>query len=344
MEVGFHAISTRVTPRTDGVVVVSGMKRFGLTVVLLTALGGCSQSPIVPGLNRSEPDGTLVLAPIGRLGLGPGKPGAGKENSGMVRSRRDPTVFWTLNDSGDEPRVYPVRADGTSLASVREPESPGTVIGGAINGDWEAIGLDASGRLVVADVGNNSNARADLTIYLVEEPEPTESRTTFTRKFLVRYPEQRSRPAPRLDFNYDAEGVFTVGDEIYILTKHRSDTKTRLYRVSGRDQGVVNDLELLETFDVEGQVTGADCLEDGMRLAVLTYDRIWIFERESAGDTFFSGRRWSRAYRYLDGVSDSESVCFEDEGTLLIADESRGVVSRVRVEEIKDGRAGVWPQ
>lgn len=308
-----------------------------LVVVTVVAAGGCGggRGPVGPAGPGVKDDGrpALVLTPIAKLGKG-----AGDEVSGIVRSRRDPTVFWTLNDSGDGPRVYPVRADGAVIPSAREPKKPGTEIGGAINGDWEDIALDASGRLIVADVGNNSNARADLCLYFVEEPEPTESRTTYTRKVLVRYPEQRSRPAPADDFNYDCEGVFTVGDEVYLLTKNRSDTRTAMYRLASHEVGVVNDLERLGSFDVRGRATGADASDDGLNLVILTYDRIWLIERPDARTPFFGGRgvrAWSRGYRMEDGASDSEAVCFETPTSLLIADESRGMLYRVPIAQIR---------
>lgn len=188
-----------------------------------------------------------MLHPIAKLG-----PGAGNEISGIVRSRRDASVFWTLNDSGDEPRIYPIRADGAVIRSVRYPDVPGTLVGGAINGDWEDIALDASGRIIVADFGNNSNARADLALYFVEEPEPTEGRTTFTSKVLFKYPDQKTRPAPSSDFNFDAEALFTVGDDVFILTKHRSDSFTKMYRLDDRTPGVINTLAYLDRFDIGG--------------------------------------------------------------------------------------------
>ncbi len=302
-------------------------------VCVCIAAGGCADRGVVgDGGIEVDVEGLMVIKPVARLG-----PGAGKEISGIVRSRRDPTVFWTLNDSGDEPRLYPVRLDGTVVASTRYPEVPGVLVGGAINVDWEAIAMDASGRVVIADLGNNSNARADLTLYFVEEPEATEGRTSATSKILVRYPDQPSRPAPRENFNFDAEGVFTVGDEIFILTKHRSDTATKLYRVGERRIGVVNDLEFVERFEIAGQVTGADASPDGLRLAVLTYGSIWLFERKSVSESFFRGVAYERRYRMEDGKSDSEAICFGSDDELVIADEARGLLYRVPVEAVRAG-------
>lgn len=306
----------------------------GITSAIVLLAGGCSSRDLARHGDSADAimsNGELVLTPIARLG-----PGARDEVSGIVRSRRDPNVFWTLNDSGNEPRVYPIRADGSVVPSTRYPDVPGVLIGGAIDNDWEDIALDASGRLIVADLGNNSNARADLSLYFVEEPEPTEGRTTFTSKVLVRYPDQRSLPAPKDDFNYDSEAVFTVGDEVFILTKHRSDTWTKLYRLASRNLGVVNELEYVERFDIGGQVTGADASPDGLTLAVLTYDSIWLFRRGSVGQSFFDAgsARYRATYRYPDGTSDSESICFENEEGLLIADESRGTLFRVKLDQI----------
>ena len=276
----------------------------------------------------------IILKPVAELG-----PGAKKEVSGIVRSRRDPMVFWTINDSGDEPRIYPVRADGSVVKAERYPEIPGTLIAGAANSDWEDIALDGSGRVIAADFGNNSNARADLTLYFIEEPDPTEGRTTFTSKAVFRYPDQSKRPAPKDDFNFDAEAIFTIGDEVYVLSKNRSDSFTKLYRLDERADDRVNVLTYLDRFDVKGRATGADASDDGLRLAVLTYDRVWVFERAAVDQSFFTGRVRSREYAYEDGRSDSEAICFRDSETLLIADEARAKLYSLPLREVPEVRA-----
>lgn len=281
---------------------------------------------------RSAHPSHLIPDPIAKLARGPAK-----ENSGIVRSRRSSMIFWMHNDSGDEPRIYPITIDGQVVASTRNPESPGVLIGGAVNSDWEDIALDASGRIIIADFGNNSNARADLTLYFVEEPEPTAERTTYTRKVLFRYPDQTKRPAPASDFNFDAEAIFTVGDEVFILTKNRSDTFTKLYRLATRDEGVVNVLEYIDRFNIDGQATAADASDDGKTLVVLTYERIWLFERDDLTTPFFKAKVTSRAYRMTDGKSDSEAICFESAETLLIADEARAKLYRVQLANIRAG-------
>ena len=189
------------------------------------------------------------IAPL-RLTGGPQLgPGPVRENSGIVKSRLWPNVFWMQNDSGDEPRVYAVRRDGSVHASDRY-ELPGTLIGGAINVDWEDIGVDKQGHLIVAGFGNNRNDRRDLVLYYLMEPDPTAGRTTWLRRVFFRYPDQEQFPAPSDNFNFDGEALFAIDDVVYVLSKHCSDTATRLYRFDPKtwhaDQ--VNTLEYVERF------------------------------------------------------------------------------------------------
>jgi hypothetical protein len=169
------------------------------------------------------------------------------------------------NDSGDEPRVYPVHRNGTNYADTRYEDEHGVLIGGAINVDWEDITVNHAGEIIIADLGNNANDRRDLVLYVLDEPAPTAGRTTFRRRHFVRYPDQQQFPADRDHFNFDCEAVFTVDDTIYLLSKNRSDTRTTMYRLDNATPEVTNVLTKLGSFDIRGQAVGADCSSDGLR-------------------------------------------------------------------------------
>jgi len=102
----------------------------------------------------------IELKLIAKLG-----PGPAKENSGIVKSRNFPELCWMHNDSGDEPRIYPIHRDGSNYDDTRYAEESGFLIGGAINVNWEDIAVDADGNVIVADTGNNENDRRDLVLY-----------------------------------------------------------------------------------------------------------------------------------------------------------------------------------
>lgn len=304
------------------------MKLFFPVALCVAVAAGAAPLPAPPiTLPAISP---VALQPAARL---EGPPHA-REVSGIVASRQWPGVFWAHNDSGDETRVYPVGRDGRLQTSARQGDRTGVLIGGVINSDWEAIALDASGHLIIADVGNNSNGRRDLALHYVIEPEPTAGFTGLLKSVFVRYPEQREWPAPKHDFNYDCEGVFTKGDTVYLVTKRRSDSLTRLYRLDDPQTGRVNTLTALADFDVRGRVTGADVSPDGRRLAVLTYNAIWLFEAATpGGDDWFAGAVW---WLPFSGAPGAEGICFDGGETLLVAaEEGNGHLYAVPVNRLR---------
>lgn len=266
-------------------------------------------------------------------------PGPAKENSGIVKSRNWPDLFWMHNDSGDEPRIYPVHRDGSVYQSVRQPETPGVLIGGAVNVDWEDIAVDASGHVIVADTGNGDNNRRDLVLYYVQEPSPDAEQTVHLRKIFVQYPEQHAYPAPEDDLNYDAEGIFTLGDIVYICTKHRSDTKTSIYRLDpDADFDKPVPMTLIDELDIRGQVTGADATASGDRLVLLTYNAVWLFEKPDPEHPVSGPARWFQYDKAsLDGDdSEPEAVCFADDDTVLVGDEDSGRLYEVQIADFVD--------
>lgn len=273
-------------------------------------------------LPKREP---IELKLVAKLG-----PGPTKENSGIVKSRQFADVYWMHNDSGDEPRIYPVRRNGENYSDTRYPEEQGVLIGGAINVDWEDVAVDADGQIIVADVGNNGNDRHDLVLYYLDEPAPTAGRTTFRKKIFLRYPDQHDFPPARKDFNFDCEAVFTVDNTVFLLSKNRGNDHTSLYRLDDPQPDVTNTLTLIDTLDIRGQTVGADCTPDGKRLVVLTYTAIWLFERDALDEGFFTQRIfWAPISK-----RDAEAICFADDHMLLIADEASAELFEVRIDEL----------
>lgn len=236
------------------------------------------------------------------------------ESSGLSQSRRVPGRYWTHNDSGHDPVLYAMDAEGTSLAGP-------VWIEGARNVDWESIAIDHQGRIWIGDVGNNRNRRRDLTVYVVGEPgEELPERLPVQRTIRIRYPDQEAFPPEKR--NFDCEAIFVWNQKLYLLTKHRSDTDTKLYRLDDTGGEEEQELVLIGHRSNVGMVTGADLADDGRRLAVLTYSGVWIFERPEGSDRFLEGRarhlpfpNW--AYLQVEGIA------WMDTQRLLISNEQR---------------------
>ncbi len=247
-----------------------------------------------------------------------------KESSGIVASRRHPGVFWSHNDSGDRARLFALRRDGSAVHAPGDAAYAGIGIDAATNRDWEDITADDAGQLYIGDTGNNGNARDDLAIYVVPEPDPaTAARASATRRIAYAYPDQKDFPPPEGQRNFDAEALFWADGTLWLLSKNRDDLKTRLYRFGTLRSEGINMPEKVGEFEVGGMVTGADASRDGKRLAVIGYRAeqvdgrrqtvgfLWVFERDASGG-FFEGRRWHR--RFIAGQV--EAVCWD--GTDLV--------------------------
>jgi hypothetical protein len=260
------------------------------------------------------------------------------EMSGIVKSRRFDNVYWVHNDSGDQPRLFALdnnariifpgflRRDfhGETVAPGKRPW-PGHEIHVAANVDWEDIAVDDD-MLYIADMGNNGNARRDLGVYVVPEPNPRAVELTRPIAFLpVRYPEQDSWPASQ--WHYDSEALFVADHQLYFITKHRQPGKidkfeagAMLYRLDTRFTDKYNDLVKVDQHDLLAVATGADLSPDGRLLAVVTYQDLWLFEKPAAGDQWLS----SQAYRLaLDRsqIKQVEAITWIDDDTLLLGNE-----------------------
>jgi endonuclease/exonuclease/phosphatase family metal-dependent hydrolase len=250
------------------------------------------------------------------------------EPSGLVKSRLWPDVYWSHNDSGDLPRIFAVHRDGRIYPSEREGAAHGVHIDDAVNVDWEDITADDQGNLIIADFGNSEkNDRRDLCLYWIREPHPSVGRTSVLKKVFFEYPDQTEVPSPVR--NFDAEAVFFAHGHVYILTKHRSDTGTTLYRLDSMEPYVVNRLTLVDRFDTRGQVTGANASADGRTLAVLTYTGIWLFEAREKEKWFDGGVRWLPTED-----DEAEAITIDGDKLIVSADEGEGDLYEIPVSKL----------
>ena len=285
------------------------------------------------------------------------------EISGIERSQAYPDLWWVQNDSGDEPRIFGIDQSGkvimpvwqggkyfvdvspadaqTSDNSGKDQAEPaklpwfGVHILNAANQDWEDLTLDGD-KLYIADTGNNGNAKRDLGIYIVNEPNPAEmDQGTRPITFLmIAYPDQHAfPPAPPDDWRFDCESVFISDGKLYFLTKYRADcrfdritTGTSLYRLDTMQSDKVNTLTLVHRADdLPITPTSADVSPDGSRLAVLSHEGIWLFNKPENGDDWLSSQ--AIQIKLSQRIKQAEGVCWDDDETLRIVNEQRGVLT-----------------
>ena len=161
------------------------------------------------------------------------------EISGLAKSS-DGTFYWVHNDSGDSARLFAIDAEGNvigpSWMNLGDDDWPGHTIDNAWHFDWESIAA-YEGDLYIADVGNNGNARRDLGIYRLAEPNPRAVTKARAQGLLeVVYPDQAKFPAEQ--WHFDCEAIFVDDGFVYLISKHREagridvqEAGAKLYRM-----------------------------------------------------------------------------------------------------------------
>ena len=255
------------------------------------------------------------------------------EVSGLVKSARG-DFFWTHNDSGDAPRLFAIDAAGAPLRPawrrLAAADWPGHAIANAAHFDWEAITLH-EGVLYIADVGNNGNARRDLGVYVVHEPDPLAVDKMRALLFLpIRYPDQVEHPGAT--WHFDCESVFVADGKLHFITKHRESGRidraergAKLYRLETRHTDRENVLALVGRHDGIRWATDAALSADASRLVVASPEALWMFERPARPGDWFSGKTWKLPLTPR-VVKQLEAVAWIDDDTLLLINEQRDVM------------------
>jgi hypothetical protein len=198
------------------------------------------------------------------------------ETSGLVTSVANAGVLWMHNDSGGDPVVWAIGADGRDLGSHE--------LNGADARDWEDIALGPLGpdgqggdHLFLGDIGDNNAERSDVTIYRAPEPaiDPgiggvIDGVGTITAAYA--------------DGARDAETLLAdpLTGDLFILSKQWDDSPVGVYRIpAGTADGASVTMERESDAAVPtGELTtGGEISADGTVIAVRTYQSILLWDR-----------------------------------------------------------------
>ncbi len=253
-----------------------------------------------------------------------------KESSGVAPSRVSPNVFWSHNDSGNNTRLFAFDSTGRDLGVVR--------LTSAVNRDWEAMasGPCAEGScLYIGEVGDNLAVHKVVGIYRVPEPVPPglgrmiSAPVTGTLRFV--YPD-----GPR-----DVESMWVDADTVVWLVnkrrqrvagKNRQALVYRLPASAWRDTGVVvaelvDSLPMVPTNRRGTLITDAAVSptiapgDSTYRLAVRTYERLYIFATRGAGRP---GALLGECSLLPLKEPQGEAVAWLPDGRVMLASEERG--------------------
>lgn len=300
-----------------------------LSLLLLAASALAGVPVLAPPLTRAEP---LVLRQAGGLDRE-----AVPECSAILASPTQERLLWTLSDSDGPARLVPIRPSG--LIAV----PPGTPVGfggkrylgvdvaGVRNLDWEALAADGAGNLILGDVGNNLSRRRELLLYIIPEPTLGATSVTPSRRITFTWPDQVEFPDP--EQAHDCEALFWYRGKLHLLTKHRRDTHSHLWRAEIPTTANRAFLTQVGAFDAHGMVTDASVSPDGKHLAVLTYRLLWVFDLSRTPENPLSAPALARPIQAPISQWQLEGCGWLDNETLLLGAEEGGLF-RVKLDEL----------
>jgi len=220
------------------------------------------------------------------------------ESSGLIIWNGN---VYTQNDDSDTHlyRISPANGEVTQTLNVA----------GTVNQDWEDIDQDET-YVYIGDFGNNVNGnRTNLHIIKTGKTgllagNPVVEYINFT------YSNQTSLAATgNNNTDFDCEAMVVGNDYIYLFTKQWVSHQTSLYRLAKTPGTHV--AELLDTFNVNGLVTGATWLEDQKLVALCGYSTtlspfiylLYDFDDED----FFGGNKrklsFSESFTQVEGIA-----------------------------------------
>jgi hypothetical protein len=302
--------------------------RVGAAVVLLAAAAaGCGGGGAAPSTSSppAAPTPATAAAPrppalCGALRArvtGRVEDPTANELSGLVRSRSQPGLLWSHDDSGAGPVLYGLRTDGRVAARP--------TVSGAQAEDWEDIAAGPGPRgeplLYVGDIGDNRSARPAIDVYRLAEPRAGAAATAPAARLRLRYP----------DGAHDAEALLVdpLRGDLVIVTKVLGSA--RAYRASARLAAGSDTTLRAGPAIAMSLVTAGDVSADGRVVVLRGYDRVGVWVRRGRERLTTTLRRAPcLSPTSLAGEGQGEAIALDRRGTsfLTVAEGSPAVLRR----------------
>lgn len=225
--------------------------------------------------------------------------------------------LWTHNDSGGKPILY-----GLDTATFEVVQRITLV--NAKNKDWEDVCTDGK-NVYVGDFGNNKGKRKNLRIFVFPVSAiPSKGDASITvDSICFSFADQTSFDHKKHEHDYDCEAMFATDEYLYLFSKGWATGTTRLYRLSKTPGEQV--AEVVNNFDSQGMITGADYDRENGTLVVVGYvNKVWlpflylIYDFDDAG-VKLSNHRFE-LHNYIG--TQAEGVCFYGKGKCYLSAET----------------------
>jgi hypothetical protein len=224
--------------------------------------------------------------------------------------------FWSLADNNSPEELYELDTMCRILRTLR--------VAGIDKRDWEDLSADDSGNLYIGDFGNNANERKDLRILILHGPERASGDSIIPEIIRFRYANQREYPPPVDQRNFDMEAMVWFDDSLHLFSKNRTEPFSGIcYHYVMPAHAGDYDVSPVDSFRTGPGpmlfywITGAALAPSPGTFALLSHDRLWLFD-DYPGSRFLQGR--IREIR-LPVYTQKEAICAIDAKNWFVTDE-----------------------
>lgn len=231
------------------------------------------------------------------------------ESSGIVAGRANPGLFWSHNDSGDQPRLYAVGPAGEDRGTYQ--------ILGVVNKDWEDISaarINEVDYLILADTGDNDQTKTAHWLYFVAEPKIQATANPPQRPIALRPALVLSFRYPDQPHNCEAVAYDPSSHSILLATKtiFGSASIFRIPVPTDFSQVAAVAPELIARIWVNA-VTAMDISPDGRRLLLGTYGPAYEYTRAD-NETWLSALARPPRKLSMPRRPQGEGLCYGPDG------------------------------
>jgi len=226
-----------------------------------------------------------------------------KETSGLIYFN---AKLWSHNDDTDN-KLY-------AFDPLNPTVYQAYMLTGVVNKEWEDIAQDKD-YVYVGDVGNNASGnRTDLKILRVSKSSLLQnSPVVETIRFSYdRQTDFAAKEPNKTDF--DCEAFVVAGDSIYLFTKEWLSHKTSIYALP-KTAGNYS-AKYRGSYQVDGLITGATCLEDKSLVALCGYSEslqpfvvlLYDFEKNNFLSANKRKIQLDLIYHQVEGISTTDGL------------------------------------
>lgn len=212
------------------------------------------------------------------------------EFSGLAASQRRDGRFWALNDGGSSASLWALDRRARVRGEVK--------VDGVVNVDWEDLAsfrLHDKPWLLIADTGDNDAHRNDISLQIVPEPIQPKGHVQPAWQIRFRFPEG-PHDCESVAVDAAAGWVYLVSKRVRPSVLYRLPleppagqvmTAERVGELGGIPQPTAAEIANPKNFTrYASEPTALDLSCDGRTLALLTYARLYLYQRPTAAADF----------------------------------------------------------